>query len=725
MKTGPFDKFKNLISDITNGKFSTASEISEAAVADKKLRKSYQQAFERAVISDIKSKFEERKRDRLPQELKWRLNINYYNGDQFTRISNIRNEIVETEMFAEWEERNVYNEISPKVETRFAILSKRRNHMKNRPASSSSEDRTSAKIGNKVLASTRSRLRMSELSQEANLIAGVMGTAIWKTTWDSSLGNIVGLLIEEKDREEKEITPLQAYEKELLGDSINLKSRYIREGDVNTTLHSPFEIYPENPTKPLRDNQRVMHVVLMSPEQVFEKWGVIEKGTDNETFKIISSNQLNYGGAISGRTEGYQFGISTQKNTVRVYEEHEMPSATYPHGRLIICTDNHLLYYGSQPDALGENDTFEFCFDIQQSVKTDGFFGRSVVERLIPIQDKYNAVKNRKQDYLNRLAIGVIVFEEGSLSDEEELRTNGIAPGDMIAYAQNSNPPKYMEIPPLPQSLENEERDLLSSFNRVAGVSQLAEQSTTPINVVSGTAIAGLAEQDDTRIGLEAENIRTCIAGIGRKWLILYQHHVMFTRMVKEIGRNDEFEIGQFVGSDLTSFDVFVEPEPEASDTLSQRRQKVVELLNSGLFNDTKTGNITEEGRVKIFEMLELGNWEDFVTAEDAQQRRAERENNAMVAGDRAVIRSFDDDIVHIAKHNNFRLMAEYEERLTANPEIDEIFEAHISEHLHNLQMKNQADATQEGVDESGINHAQLPSQLKENETAFGDVQVK
>lgn len=213
MKTAPFDKFKNLISDITNGKFSTASDISQAAVADSQMRTVYQETFEREVISDIKSKFEDRKRDRLPQELKWRLNINYYNGDQFTRISNVRNEIVETETFADWEERNVYNEISPKVETRFAILSKRRNHMKNRPASSSSEDRTSAKIGNKVLASTRSRLRMSDLSQEANLIAGVMGTAIWKTTWDSSLGTIVGLLVEEKNREEKDVTPLKLMKK--------------------------------------------------------------------------------------------------------------------------------------------------------------------------------------------------------------------------------------------------------------------------------------------------------------------------------------------------------------------------------------------------------------------------------------------------------------------------------------------------------------------------------
>ena len=287
-------------------------------------------------------------------------------------------------------------------------------------------------------------------------------------------------------------------------------------------------------------------------------------------------------------------------------------------------------------------------------------------------------------------------------------------------FRANTNAPKMLEIPPMPNSLENEEKDLLTAFNRISGVSQLAEQSSTPINVVSGTAIAGLAEQDDTRIGLEADNIRTCMASIGRKWLILYQSHVKFPRMVKEIGRNEEFEIEQFVGSDLTSFDVFIEAEPESSDTLSQRRQKVVELLNSGLFNDSNTGNITDEGRIKIFEMLELGNWEDFVTAEDAQQRKAERENNAMVAGEQPKIRAFDDDIVHIAKHNNFRLMAEYEERLSANPEIDELFEAHINEHLHNLQMKNNSDTSQAPAEDIEGSSGIVNKQLASKDTAFG-----
>lgn len=706
------EKFKKAFADYASNDDSSLTPA-QAVLQNDDVKDYVKEQFEKSVIQDIKKKFEQRKQERQQLELQWRLNINYYNGDQFTYIDKRIGDIYETPLYTSFEERNVYNEIAPNLETRYSRLSKRRNNMKNRPASSSAEDRTSAKIGNKILSSTKARLKINDLQQTANIIAGTMGTCIWKTVWDSNAGHVVGVEARTLTNKEESRTPLEEYEKQLLGDSVNWVSRNIHEGDVVTTIHSPFEFYPENISKPLNENRRVMQVVLMSPEEVFERWGVIEEGKENDTYKIMSGTKNIYGGAISGRMTGSNFGVATMPNTVRVYEEHEMPSMRYPSGRLIICTDEHLLNYSALPDTYGEHDEFEYCFDVQQSLKTDGFFGKSLIERLIPIQDKYNAIKNRKQDYLNRLAIGVLMAEEGALVDEDGIMSDGVAPGSVLLYTQGHNPPKYMTMDSLPASVSEEEQNLLEAFNRLSGISHMAETSISSTYVASGTAVAGLSELDDTRIGLEAENIKNCMASIGHKWLILYRNHVEYPRMVEDIGRNDEFEITQFIGSDLTSFDVFIEAEPEASDTLSQRRQKVIELLNSGLFNDPNTGNISEEGRVKVFEMLELGNWEDFISADDAQQRKAERENNAMIAGEKAKIRSFDDDVIHIAKHNNFRLMAEYEERLETNPEIDQLFEEHINQHIHNLQMKNQSDMAQATeVDEGGIRASDMPLEV-------------
>lgn len=695
------EKFKNVVQAFIEGDPTTS--MAGMALEDEDTKEYVRHEFEQGVISDIKKKFDDRKRQRQHLELQWRLNINFYNGDQFTFIDNITHDIRETPFYTDWEERNVFNEIAPNMETRYAFLSKRKNQMKNRPASSSSSDRTAAKIGNRILASTRARLRMSDKQQDAILIAGIMGTAVWKTVWDATQGRVVGYEERQVKDEDARLLPTEEYEKMLMGESdMNTVRNYIREGDVNTTVHSPFEFYPENVNKPLRDNRRVMHVVLMSPEEVFEKWGVIEKGTKNTTYKLTESDKRNYGGSVSGRFSGNMFGVTEIENSVIVYEEHELPSARYPNGRLIICTDEHLLYYGKLADNLGENDTFEFCFDVQQALRTDGFFGKSLVERLIPVQIKYNAVKNRKQDYMNRVAIGVLSVQENSLVDEEYIMENGIGPGEMLRYKAGFNEPHFMEPHAFPTVFENEESDLLSSFNRLSGVSQLAQQSVNPSNITSGVALASLAEQDDTRIGLEAENIKQCLANVGKKWLILYKNHVKYARTVRDIGKNEQFEISEFVGNDLTSFDVFIEAETESADTLAQRRQKVIELLNSGLFNDTETGNITNEGRVKIFEMLEMGNWEDFIEADDAQQRRADRENNAMITGQPAVIREFDDDVIHISKHNNFRLMAEYEEALIEHPELDEIFTEHVNKHLHNLQIKSATGVT-DGASQGGF----------------------
>jgi len=667
----------------------TATDV---VLSDEDGKKAIEEEFKSQIIADIQERYSKRRNDRQPLELIWRLCINFYNGNQFMRIDPILNDIVETPLFSQWEERGVFNEIAPNIETRFAILSKRKNNLKTRPASSASEDRTSARISNKVLASTRRRIGMNDLQQEANLISGAMGTSIWKTYWSNSKGNVIGIYEDEMTDDELQLLAVKQYENELLGLGKYKSVRVVREGDVVTTVHSPFEIYPENISKPLRDNRRIMHVALMSPEEVFEKWGVIEDGTENSTYKILDSDSLNYGGGISGRSYGQMYGITKIFNSVQVFEEYELPSTRYPQGRLIICTTKNLLYYGPLPEPLGENGEYILPFDVQQSLKTDGFFGKSFIERMVPLQERYNSIKNRKQDYINRVTIGVLAVENGTLEDEDYYLENGIAPGEIIKYARGSQAPRFLQMHDLPEELHREEQSLLSALDRFSGVSQLSKQSVVPTNVSSGVAISSLAEQDDTRIGLEAENIKNCLTSVGKKWLVLYKNNVKFPRMVKDIGRNDEFEIVQFVGNDLTSFDVFVESEPEASDTLAQRRQKVIELLNSGLFNDTQTGNITNEGRIKVFEMLELGNWEDFVDAEDAQQRRADRENNSMVIGKNAEIREFDDDVIHISKHNNFRLFAEYEEALEKNPGIDAIFEAHVNEHLQSLQSKASAE---------------------------------
>ena len=71
-----------------------------------------------------------------------------------------------------------------------------------------------------------------------------------------------------------------------------------------------------------------------------------------------------------------------------------------------------------------------------------------IVETLIPIQRAYNALMNRKQEFLARYSQGVLLVEDGSV-DLDNLQDEGLSPGKVLVYRQGSTPPTL-----LPQSFE-------------------------------------------------------------------------------------------------------------------------------------------------------------------------------------------------------------------------------------------------------------------------------
>lgn len=63
-----------------------------------------------------------------------------------------------------------------------------------------------------------------------------------------------------------------------------------------------------------------------------------------------------------------------------------------------------------------------------------------LVARLLPVQRAYNSIRNRKQEFLNRLVLGTIFVEDGSV-DTDELAEEGLSPGKIIVYRQGSIAP--------------------------------------------------------------------------------------------------------------------------------------------------------------------------------------------------------------------------------------------------------------------------------------------
>lgn len=650
--------------------------------------------YKEDIIGYVKNQYEIRKNNRLPLELQWRLNINFHNGNQFCKIDTVSNKIEKVDPFAWHEEREVFNQIAPTIETRLAKLEKVVDLPKVRPATSENADVSSAKVSSKYLHSYSNKTEMTLIRKDTDLWAELTGTGAYKTIWNPNKGKVIGIVQNDMPVDEDKEN-LEEFEKdEVEGKSVK---RFIHEGEPEIISISPFEIYPEDINKDFLKNRSIIHVQIFTPEEVFEKWGVVVKGGTNS---VMSLNSITGHGSLGQKGNAYILETKQQENTVRVYEYYQLPTYRYPEGRLIICTDNELIYYGKLPQTIGREGEYRLPFVVQKCLNTHGFFGKSIIERMIPAQRRYNSIKNRKKEYLNRCTIGNLLYEEGSI--DEDLFEEGIAPGDMVPYKPGYNPPSWMQFHQLPNSFEIEERNLLEEFNRLSGVSELSKLSTAPSSIDSGVALSMLVEQDDTRSGLSASNYKSARLLSYQNLLYIYKENVTHERIIRDVGSDMEVDVFAFSGSNITSFDIYFEAESELSESPAQRRQFVFDLLRTGLFNDPETGGISKEGRLKVFEMLKLGNWEDFDKSDNLHIQKAKRENSLLAKGKMPKVLEIDDDLTHIKTHNNFRLTSEYEGLAEANPQIDELFTIHVNEHLNNLQIKAQQQQLEQPAEEEG-----------------------
>ncbi len=500
-------------------------------------------------VREIISDFKRRAAMRAPLDAAWKLNYEFVRGKQFSRVGADLS-VSESVRDFYWQQRTVYNHIAPTVEARLARLSKVRPAMSVRPVSSSEEDVKAAQLSSRILSGVSSKLGIDERIGEGTLWSEITGTVFYKVIWDGTAGDEIA-------REN--------------GESV-------RSGEVRVEVCPPYEIYPASLDVADVESQRsIIQAKYMPVSEIFERWGEAVEPSEGECALVI--------------------------------ERYLRPSASRPDGELAIVAGDKLVYKGDLPYILGEDGERGFPFIKQDCLKTAGsFFGTSVVERLIPIQRAYNSVKNRKHEFLNRLAMGVLAVEDGSV-DIDNLEEEGLSPGKILVYRMGSNPPKFMDGGSVPEEFNDEEEKLLSEFVTVSGVSEIFSSAAVASRVTSGTALKLLIEQEEERINLSAQNIRAALMKISKYVLRLYKQFAKGTRLTRLIGRGECAELIKWKNSELGSDDVIFEASEQL--TSSAKRDLLLETVSAGLFNGSD-GSLSTEVKGKLLEILGFGGWEFF-----------------------------------------------------------------------------------------------------------------
>lgn len=599
---------------------------------------------EERLAAEVQNDFLRRQQERRGLERNWQMNMNFVGGNQYFGFD-AKGEMAEEEKEFFWQEKLVFNHVAAIIDTRLSKLSRIRPVLTVRAASDEESDRHSAFLSSAILAAVRDSADLDGVMNRAALWSEVCGTAFYKIIWNSESGKAVGMTDDGKA---------------------------VREGNAEVVAVSPFEIYPHSLSVENIDEQpSIIHAKALPAEEIFEMYGVKLAGRDIKDF--IAAPVTDLGGCphnmlqLSAVKHGYEL----------VLEKYSRQCAEFPEGRLTVVAGGKLLYDGVLPYKNGEDGRREYPFVKQVSSPVAGsFFGTSIVERLIPLQRAYNAVKCRKHEFLNRIATGVLAVEEGSV-DADELAEDGLMPGKVIAYRQGFKPPEMLTLGSVPAEFGKEEENLLNEFAKVAGTGSISENATSFKGITSATGLQLIIEQDDQRLNLTYNYMKRAVKMIGRHILRLYRQFASDLRLLKYAGKDNALNVMYFKGSDVSSDDVTIEAESDMNMTPAQKRTVIYEALDRGLFNDAD-GKLSTSVKDKILDFLGYSSFMGERDLDKLQRTRAEEENAEMATAE-IVVKSYDDHAAHIAEHTAFLLSEKVKK------DVERRICGHISEHKAKL----------------------------------------
>ena len=602
------------------------------------------------IVKEVIDDFQARAEKRKSFDMIWKLNMNFLMGNQYCNIG-FGGNIEEGERQYFWQEREIFNHIAPLFDIRYAKLSKIKPDISIIPATNDERDKQSAKVSKKIYQSVKNKLNLDELSNKAIKWAEVCGTVFYKIGWNSEKGIVVG-----KDE----------------------KGKDLKSGEIEVSVVSPFEIYPDSTVcESLDDCQSLIHAKAYSVSQIKQMYGVDVAGKTVNTFALDSVSEsiggLGFNGTVPKIIE------SSKNDSAIVVERYSKPTVDYPNGRLTIVAGDKLVYDGELPYKVGEDGQRDFPFVKQTCAEEPGcFWGTSIIERLIPIQRAYNAVKNRKHEFINRLSMGVLSVEDGSV-DLDNLEDEGLCPGKVLVYRQGAVAPKFLEGEARPSGIEDEEEKLLEEFTKISGVSETLGSDYASTNI-SGVALELMISQDEVRLNTTSESIKNATKKIASMILRLYKQFALFPRIAKIVGENGQIEMFYFSSSDISSDDILLEAQTDNLNSLAQKREMVFKLLENGIL-ENENGQLSNRMKCKVLEMLGMGVWENAQDLNELHIKKASNENLKMLDGVVCKPLEIDDHKLHINEHIAFMLGQDYEIAKSKNPKLEEIFLNHVRNH--------------------------------------------
>ena len=595
------------------------------------------------IALDVQNDYLSRREMRRSLENGWKLNLNFFSGNQYCDISPLGDVVEEDKRFY-WQSRRVFNHIAPTVDSRIAKLEKRKPDLKVRAFSDEDGDVQAAKLATGVLKYVQERIGLGEIFSKGIVWSETCGSAFYKILWAEDGGRQV---------------------------AVDMENKPVFEGEVQVRAVSPFEIFPDRlDAEDLDEVNSLIHAQVVTTEYIYERFGVAVAAQSIQGLSLRGEPS-----AAKTVTDGHGLSKEQLSQGVILLERYTKPNREYQNGRLEIVADGKLLYAGDLPYINGERGQRIFPFVKQDCLRLPGaFFASSVIDRMIPVQRAYNAVRNRKHEFLNRLSMGVLTVEDGSV-DTDELAEEGLLPGKILVYRQGGKAPEMLDCGSIPSEFKDEESWLEKEFAFIGGVSDLS-QSSTPARVTSATGLQLLLSQDESRLTATIACIERAVKEVGRQILRLYRQFAGTARLMTLTGENKKAQVYYFNASKLDVNDIQFEPHEQF--TPEEKKEALLKLYEAGLLTG-EDGELTQENKNRILEAFGFGSYENARDISVLHIAKAGEENLLLKSED-ILPDGYDDHALHLSEHIRFLLSAEFK-RAEKREEIKKRFVTHIDEH--------------------------------------------
>lgn len=583
--------------------------------------------------SVIKEKYELGLTLRRPYEGGWIINLAFLAGRQYT-FFNSTSHLLEGLDKVPGRIRNVDNQLLPRWRRQVADLVKSEPVVSVVPATMEEEDIKAAKVGDKVLQHFWTSNRLKKKQRQ---LAGWMfatGEAFLDDRWNPKLGPV----------------------------TVDEKGNLAYAGDVDCGVWSCFDILVPFVSMGNSDLQGFPWMIKM-------KWRGLDYITENYARGSEVKAEEKPLPGVDMSVMGGTASTSNVEGAVLI-ELYMKPSKEYPKGKFLVGANSVVL--------VNENYPYD-KYNIEQfkDIDVPGMFhGKATLSEAIGLQKTWNRTISSIDEFNRVMAKGKWLVPRGSNMEVDPDDTHG----QTVNYTSVMGAkPELLTLKNMPASLGEMLNITRLSMDDLFSKHEVS-RGTNKSDIRSGEMVALLQEQDAhgniPTHALYEESLEEVMGRVLKRIKEGYDSK----RMISVVGRDQDFEVLSFQGSDLrNSTDVKVKKQSSLPDSRIAREARVKENFKDGIYGDPADPEV----RRHVSQLLEDAPSNILFSEIKADEQVARWENKLMMGEEEPAYlnNDHDNDGVHLKEHQLHRKGMDYQKLKVENPEQYITFEQRFMTH--------------------------------------------